>query len=43
MSLITQNILQSTDNLILLKLTGLGVKWKLDRASNFRKSVSINF
>lgn len=25
------------------KPTGLGVKWKLDRASNFRKSVSISF
>lgn len=25
------------------KLTGLGVKWKLERASNFRKSVSISF
>lgn len=25
------------------KLTGLGVKWKLERASNLRKSVSISF
>lgn len=26
-----------------VKLTGLGVKWKLERASNLRKSVSISF